>query len=138
MSDADNIRLHIQSQPTIEQGIAALLQAVTTAMRNALSGHSDAIAALVENIDAAPEQWHAAVLANTPSAIITAGSMATPVPGPSYVKDSFVAHGAAGWQEPPSAPPHDEVVPAQPEEDTTDDGSGDTKGSRKKAAASDK
>jgi hypothetical protein len=116
MSEAENIRLAIASQPTIEQGIAGLLRALATIIREAFAdGGSETslntLAELQQSIDQNPKHWSDAILANTVSAMLTAGNMA---PVPTYVADKFASHGDGGYREPPTAPPHDEAKPDKP------------------------
>lgn len=113
--DAENIRLAVAQQPSVEQGIAGLLRAVASMIRDAMSdgGSAQSLGALTQlqqSIDANPKGWSDAILANTVSAALTVGNLA---PVPTYVAERFAAHGDAGYREPPTAPPHDET-PAKP------------------------
>jgi hypothetical protein len=69
----ETLRQAVQRQPTIGQGIIALLRGIAYSSQH---GGGDALA---KAIDADPKAWSDAVLANTPEAVETATTLA-PVP----------------------------------------------------------
>lgn len=80
MSNAENIRLAIAAQPTIEQSISALLRAVANRLGAPVTDTGpDSAHALATAITADPKSWSDAVLANTPLALQSAGA-ALPIP----------------------------------------------------------
>lgn len=89
---AENIRLAIAQQPTVEQSIAALFQAISTAIHNAVEGGDPgALVALAKHVDGNARDWSDAVLANTQAAPLTAGPRVPEMPV--HVRDAFKAHG---------------------------------------------
>ena len=94
MSDpnrAENIRLAIAQQPSVEQGIAALFRAIATHLHRAHESNDlSELHALANHMNNDPRAWSDAVLANTPAAPQT---IAPTVPQmPVYVQDAFRDH----------------------------------------------
>lgn len=89
---AENIRKAIQQQPTVEQGVAALFQAISTAIHNAIEGGDPgSLMALAKHVDGNARDWSDAILANTQAAPLTAGPRVPEMPV--YVQDAFKSHG---------------------------------------------
>lgn len=89
---AENIRLAIAQQPTVEQGVAALFQAISTAIHNAVEkGDAASLLALAKHVDGNARDWSDAILANTQAAPMTAGPRVPEMP--LHVQDAFKSHG---------------------------------------------
>jgi hypothetical protein len=89
-SDAENMRLAVAQQPTVAGSVAALLQAVVAVIGEALeSGDVGKLQGFADKVNADLKSWADAVLANTPSAILTVGPF---VGVPSYVQEAFAKH----------------------------------------------
>jgi|SRR5581483_11577121 len=88
---AENVRLAIASQPSVEQGVAALLRTIATHLHEAIETNDmSQLKALADHINADPRAWSDALLANTPAATQT---IAPSVPAmPAYVQDAFRDH----------------------------------------------
>lgn len=88
---AENVRLAIASQPSVEQGVAALLRTIATHLHEAIETNDmSQLKALADHINADPRAWSDALLANTPAATQT---IAPTVPAmPAYVQDAFRDH----------------------------------------------
>ena len=90
-ANAENIRKAIQDQPTVEQGVAALFQAISTAIHAAVERSDPAtLMAIADHVDANPRDWSDALLANTQAAPLTAGPRVPQMPV--YVQEAFQSH----------------------------------------------
>lgn len=88
---AENVRLAIASQPSVEQGIAALLRTVATHLQEAIETNDmSQLKALADHINADPRAWSDALLANTPAAPQTIAPTVAAMPV--YVQDAFRDH----------------------------------------------
>src|SRR5690348_1277803 len=121
-ANAENIRQAIALQPSIEQGIAALFQAIATAIQNAVeNGDPNGLMALAKHVNEDPRSWSDAVLANTEAATLTAAPRVPQVP--THMQDAFKSHGTLqhdaeqARHEHPAHPEHP-VHPDHPDEPT--------------------
>ena len=132
MPDATDVRLAVASQPTVAQGIIALMRAFVSHVHRAFDlDDPSPLKALATSLDTEPKAWTDAILANTTSAPLSA-TLTEPIPGPAHTAPAFakpvidpvstgtVATPGSGetveptpkpsYQEPPTAPPHGEPV----------------------------
>jgi hypothetical protein len=79
----------VQKQPTIAQGVIALLRGVAYSIQH---GGGEAFA---KAFDADPKAWSDAVLANTSEAVETAAMMLAPVPSDVAAAVAPPPHGTA-------------------------------------------
>lgn len=73
-SEAENLRLAVAQQPTVEGSLAALLQGVFAVISEALDkGEPVRLQAFRDRLGDDPKAWRDAVVANTPSAMVSVG-----------------------------------------------------------------
>ena len=134
MPDATDVRLAVASQPTVAQGIIALLRTFVSHVHRAFEQDDPSpLKALATSLDSEPKAWTDAILANTTSAPLSA-TLTEPIPGPAHTASAFAKSGTdpvstgtvatpgsgesaepapearPNYQEPPTAPPHGEAA----------------------------
>jgi hypothetical protein len=128
MPDATDVRLAVASQPTVAQGIVALLRSFVSHVNRAFELDDPApLKSLAVSLDTEAKAWTDAVLANTTSAPLSA-TLTEPVPVPAHAASAFTTASpiqtgtlatpgsgeapegepAPRANEPASAPPHGE------------------------------
>lgn len=97
-TDAESLRQVVAHQPTVEGSLAALLQAIFSVMSEALErGEPARLAAFRDKLGDDPKAWRDAVLANTPSAVLSTGPF---VGLPSDVQKAFDQYAMQHSQKP--------------------------------------
>ena len=90
---AEGIRQVVAAQPTVAGSVTALLTAVSNVIEQALQkADPGALQGLADQISSDPGAWADAVLANTPSAVLTAGPF---VNVPPHLQEAFTVHAKA-------------------------------------------